>query len=189
RRDHARIAVAYPHHHPDPAEVAVGDVLETGIRLRVQVLGVGIELAQHSLERAVDELRRVHAIDVVLLDLVDHFHEQVEVGIEVGRGTTAARPPAEAEERGEQRHEEKTTADQVFLRSAGPPVSVRGRIAALGPAFTCDEAVWDRSDADRPRIYHTVSDAPGRGPGADHPPQRPWSRPARASQIRPSSRS
>ena len=112
RRDHGRVVLAHAHDHADPAERALGRGLEVGEVLRAQILGVGIKGAHHPLERPVDQLLRLHRVHVVLLDLVNDLHEQVEVAVEIARGSATAHPPPEGEESREQQAEHDALANQ-----------------------------------------------------------------------------
>ena len=102
-RDDGRVVLTDAHLDAHAAEAAMGQSLEVLVGVAVEELRVGIQVAHHAVEGAVDELLRLDRIHVVLLDLVQDLDEQIEVLIEVPRARAApAHPPAEAEEQQQQ---------------------------------------------------------------------------------------
>ena len=86
----------------DAAELPFGVALEGRELLGRHVARVRVELGDHPLDGAVDELRPVDRVDVLVLDLDEHPAELLDGGVRrvAARGSP---PPARAVERGRAR--------------------------------------------------------------------------------------
>ena len=100
RRDDDDRAVADLERDADPRVLAVEVLVHALGALLGQVDGVGVERPQHAVDRALDELRVVRDVDVVVLHQVEHLGEQIELAAQVVGGLEAA-GEAEAEQQRE----------------------------------------------------------------------------------------
>ena len=119
RRHNHQLVAARRDLQADAAVLAVGLLLQRGVRLRLHEGGVGIERPDHALDGAVEELRVVDVLDVVVLDEAQHVAEHVELAVRPGRIGGGARHAHEPQHR-----ERRACAQNREATCSGP----RGRL-------------------------------------------------------------